>query len=494
MSGKLIQKISAKLPRGAKLMKLVGIFSGVIWIAAVAAVILLKHKLPSGAEGLGPGVAKAASAEPGKATGAEAPTGMENVGVGAEATEGGEASVSSRGESAGEAEAGGHADKHGGAKAEAGTEGDSSSPETETAKASQGSTTQSEGGEAQESGARESAGSMPTREEVAALTQVAQLQAAAGDMEKAVTPMRRVLRLPTQDADLLTLATNIFLSTGNYREALGTAVQALAVKPDDMRTKVQAVEAQYRLGEVDKAMAAAAAVIREHPGELAMLTALGTMEVEMGPSCPGYGKSLQAALKLKPDYAPALYLLGRKAQLEGDYKDAETAFRKVVKHEPQNAKAHGQLGMALYHLGREKDAEKEYRLELSMNPGDYNTWFNLGELQMSYAAQEPDPAVIQSLRAQAMEAYLKALELNPDHAQAHYRVGVLLNGNGQYKEAIRHLEASLKVDSRHVPTLVQLSLAFENLKQPERARAYLTKAYEIDPLNKVVLFKLKQWS
>ncbi|HKP96368.1 MAG TPA: tetratricopeptide repeat protein, partial [Fibrobacteria bacterium] len=270
--------------------------------------------------------------------------------------------------------------------------------------------------------------------------------------------------------------------------------QVLALRPDDMRVKVQSVEAQYRQGKVQKALAEAKAVVKEHPGELAMLTTLGTMEVEMGPGHHDYGKSLQAALKLKPDYAPALYLQGRKAQLEGNYRDAETAFRKVLKLEPQNAKAHGQLGIALYHLGKGKEAEKEYRLELGMNPQDYNTWFNLGELQLSQAAEEFDPAPIQVLRAGAMESYLKALALNPDIPQAHYRVGVLLNGNGQYKEAIRHLEASLKADSRHVPTLVQLSLAFENLKQPERARAYLTKAYEIDPLNKVVLFKLKQWS
>jgi tetratricopeptide (TPR) repeat protein len=216
--------------------------------------------------------------------------------------------------------------------------------------------------------------------------------------------------------------------------------------------------------------------------------------VEMGTNFPAYGKSLFMALKLKPDYAPALYLQGRKSQMEGNYKDAELAFRKVIKQEPQNAKAHGQLGMALYHMGREKDAEKEYRAELAMNPEDYNTWYNLGELQLSYATKEIFPKQIQGFRAEAMECFLKSLEINPDLAEAHFRVGVLLNGNGQYKEAIRHLEASLRADSHHVPTLVQLSLAFEYLKQPEKARAYMAKAYELDPLNKVVLFKLKQWS
>ena len=36
-----------------------------------------------------------------------------------------------------------------------------------------------------------------------------------------------------------------------------------------------------------------------------------------------------------------------------------------------------------------------------------------------------------------MACYLKAVEWNPDHAEAHYRAGVILNGNRQFKEAIR---------------------------------------------------------
>jgi tetratricopeptide (TPR) repeat protein len=166
----------------------------------------------------------------------------------------------------------------------------------------------------------------------------------------------------------------------------------------------------------------------------------------------------------------------------------------VVSQEPGNAKALGQLGMAQYHLGRLKEAEQSFKAELAINPSDYNTWYNLGELHLVYANGETQSGTVQARRADGMECYLKALELNPDHAQAHYRVGVLLNGNGQYKEAIRHLEAALKTDSRHVPTLVQLSLAYENLKQLERARSYLNKAFELDPLNKIVLFKLRRLS
>jgi tetratricopeptide (TPR) repeat protein len=337
-------------------------------------------------------------------------------------------------------------------------------------------------------------GLLPTREEIAALRQVAEMRAAAGELDDAVTPMRRVMIMPTRDAALLSLAVRVFLGTGNYAEAFRYAGQILALNPDDMAARVQAVESQYRMGQVEPAMRAAEAALQRHPGDLAMLVALGTMQVEMGPGSEGYGQAVAKALKLKPDYAPALYLKGRKAQLEGDFKDAETAFAKVLKLDPANAKALGQLGMAQYHLGKGVAAERSFRDVLSRNPSDYNTWYNLGELLLGRANDETSSEAVRRFRADAMECYLKAIDLNPEHAQARYRAGVLLIGNGQYKEAIRHLEAALRLDARHVPTLVQLALAYENLKQPERARAYLNRAFELDPLNKVVLSKLRSLS
>ncbi len=496
MLDKIWKRISGKRPKGAKLIKIVAIISGVVWLSAIAIVFGLKGKSAKadihsrggakvasvqGEAGAIDGDAAAGDQPPGAAFDQEAEPSSDEGDEDQSRTE-----VADPRAKALDNQAKGDAKS----TAHGGVEGAEAEARDGRGAGSQGIA----GGADEEEAENVSAELPPSPEEFAALRQVADLFVATGDIKKAVTPMRRVLRVPTRDIALLSTATDVFLSTGNYREGLGTAQQLLALKPDDIRVKVQLVEAQYRLGKVEKAFAAAHALLKDHPGELTMLTTLGTMEVEMGPSHPDYGKSLKTALKLKPDYAPALYQQGRKAQLEGDYKDAETAFRKVLRLEPQNAKAHGQLGMALYHLGKEKDAEKEYRAELAMNREDYNTWYNLGELQLSYASREMLPSVIQGLRTEAMESFLKALELNPDLAQAHYRVGVLLNGNGQYKEAIRHLEASLKADSHHVPTLVQLSLAFENLKQPERARAYLTKAYELDPLNKVVLFKLKQWS
>lgn len=440
MKDSVWKRISAKRPRGARLFKALAIFSGIVWAAAIGAFFAL---------GAGSGPESEAHAH--------SVTADPKAGV---------TSDSAPGAVAGDFHVHGH----------------------------EGGPDHGKGPHAESHSAEFPVDIPPTREELAAWRELAELHAASGEVDKAVTPLRRIMRVPTRDADLLSLAARVFLGAGHYREALHAAGQLLEIEPGNARARDQAVQARYRLGQVDKAIAAAKDALEKSPGDLAMLVTLATMEVERGPGYADYGKALRAALKLKPDHVPSLYLQGRKAQLEGDYKDAEKAFRKVLKLEPGHAKARGQLGIAMYHLGREREAEKEYRAALDLNPADYNTWFNLGEARLSRASGELDPKIIRALRAEAMECYLKALERNGDHAQARYRVGVLLNGNGQYKEAIGQLSEALKLDSRHVPTLIQIALAYEQLKHPERARAYLDKAFELDPMNKIVLFKLRQWS
>lgn len=507
MLGKIRKRISEKRPRGAKLVKIVAILSAMVWISAGSAYLLLKNKSADHAESSGHGEPGPVSSHGGGhgAQGEESAADVGDHGVSLAGVPAVPVHDSHGNPDAAEGHGGGEA-QHGHAAAgqhETAPHGkghglEGADPKVEShggnASAADHGTTSHAAHAGESEGEGQETARIPSEDELAALRQVVELLFESGSFDKAVRPLRKVMMVPTRETALLSMATDIFLGTANYEEALAMGERVLALNPDDARVRVQLVVAQYRLGRVEKAMNAAKASLKAHPADLDMLTALATMEVEMGPGHKEYGSSLKAALGMKPDHVPALYLQGRMAQMEGDYRDAEIAFRRVVKLDPDHAKAFGQLGMALYHLGKDAEAEKAYQAVLKMNPADYNTWYNLGELHLSNSFKEWDPDVIRKLNALAMDCFLKALDLNKDHAEAHFRVGVLLNGNGQYKEAIRHLEASLKTDSRHVPTLVQLCVAFENLKQPERARAYLNKAYELDPLNKVVLFKLKQWS
>jgi tetratricopeptide (TPR) repeat protein len=464
------KRIEKKRPKGKKLIKIIGIVSGLIWVVSLGAVFALKDKkMPKALLD-----AAGAKNDTLKLHGVAQDHGDGHGGHGSPADE--------------------HGGSHGSLTGEHGADANSHGEPPSESQDAHGGMVTNEGGEEHAGTKATLTVDLPSREEWEALKQLVELNVSSKAFDKALIPLKRVMVVPTRDPDLLTLATTVFLGTGNYQEALQTAEQALALRPNDFGLKAQYIEATYRLGQVENALVQAQAEVKAHPAEMVLLLQLATMEIELGPGFADYGKTLAAALKLNPEDNSARYLSGRKSQLEGNYSDAVATFKEIMRSEPKRPRLHAQMGMALYHLGRLDEAEWEYEIELALNASDYNTWFNLGELHLANSSQDSGPETIQALRTKAMECFLKAVELNPLHAQAHYRIGVLLNGNGQFKEAIRHLDKAHKLDGRHVPTLIQLALAYENLRQPERAKQVLTKAYELDPLNKVVLFKLKPWS
>lgn len=83
---------------------------------------------------------------------------------------------------------------------------------------------------------------------------------------------------------------------------------------------------------------------------------------------------------------------------------------------------------------------------MAINPADYNTWFNLGELYLSQANEASTASQVKVKTHAALECYLAALALAPSLHAAHFRTGMILNGNAQYREAIQHLEFALNED------------------------------------------------
>lgn len=95
-------------------------------------------------------------------------------------------------------------------------------------------------------------------------------------------------------------------------------------------------------------------------------------------------------------------------------------------------------------------------------------WFELGAELESTAPNE------------ARDAYRRALELNPAHADAHVNLGRLLQEAGAHQAAIEQYRAALEADSRHATAAFNLGAALEELgRRPEAIAAYL-QAVKID--------------
>lgn len=123
---------------------------------------------------------------------------------------------------------------------------------------------------------------------------------------------------------------------------------------------------------------------------------------------------------------------------KGDYDNAVTYYKNLIKQQPQNTEAYLQLGL------------------LYITKRDY-----------SNAA-----------------VYLKkTIEINPQNADGHYYLGLFYVAKGDYENAIRHYEKIIEIDPKDIRGYNELHAYYYLQKNYDKAIAYLEKIIQIDPKN-----------
>lgn len=112
-----------------------------------------------------------------------------------------------------------------------------------------------------------------------------------------------------------------------------------------------------------------------------------------------------------------------------DVDEAIEAYRRVLNLVPGHADAHVNLGRLLHERRAPVAAEKHYRAALVTDPQYDTAAFNLGvALEDLGRARE------------AIDAYLLAIRINPENADAHYNVAGLYERRGDKARALQHLK------------------------------------------------------
>jgi tetratricopeptide (TPR) repeat protein len=95
---------------------------------------------------------------------------------------------------------------------------------------------------------------------------------------------------------------------------------------------------------------------------------------------------------------------------------------------------------------------------------DSDEWYNLG-----LDLEDLDPE-------RAPEAYARAIELDPENADAHVNLGRLMQLRGNLKLAKRHYERALNVAPNHQLALYNLGTVFDELNEMDSAADYYRRA------------------
>jgi protein O-mannosyl-transferase len=152
------------------------------------------------------------------------------------------------------------------------------------------------------------------------------------------------------------------------------------------------------------------------------------------------------------------------------WKNSESLWSHTLACTSDNTIAHNNLGTALLEMGRVDEAAIHFQKALQVQPQDAEARNNLGNA--FFRQGQVDKAVAH---------YQAALQINPNLALARYNLGVALLRNGRVHEAVEHFERALEIEPDFAKAQYNLGVTFVQLGRVSEAIAHYNKALEINP-------------
>jgi len=164
------------------------------------------------------------------------------------------------------------------------------------------------------------------------------------------------------------------------------------------------------------------------------------------------------ALALDPDYGGGMYYLAYCLRNIGQLDKALYWAKKAVAAMPDDSEANYLMGSILCDRGEFDRALESYKAALETNDDPQQE--PMIHMALAYVYMQL------AMRKEATQAYEKVLKLKPDHCEAHAFLGGIYLDQGDFEQAVEHLERAGREDSS-----VQQNLAWALWQLGEREQA-----------------------
>jgi len=189
-------------------------------------------------------------------------------------------------------------------------------------------------------------------------------------------------------------------------------------------------------------------------------------------------RRLQAAFTRGTNSLEAYTLYGQAKWQQGlrtreGHERAIELFSKALEADQNFALAHFGLGISLFATNNRWKASGEFRKVIQLDPTFQDAYKWLGDLLVNSPRRLYD---------QAIQAYLKAVELAPDYAEGFVGLGDARQAKGQYDEAIAEYQKALALEPENARVHYGLGKIYYNEKQMyHEAVAEYQRAIQMDP-------------
>jgi len=275
--------------------------------------------------------------------------------------------------------------------------------------------------------------------------------------------------------------------------ALRCFVRAIDLEPNAMRWHYYTGYTYVRDGMPDKALAAYERAIELDPSYAPSYVKVADLIIEE--DLDRAAALYQKAAELDPRYAEARFGLGQCANLRGQTGAARGHFEAAVQLAPQFPQAHYQLSVLLRKLGEvEKSSEHLQKFQAGGEPP-----LTTDPLKRAIVQAYSEATVLkhramwlleQGRKREAIEVLERAIELDPESATTHYKLGLLYTGQGRNEEAVEQLRLAFEIDPSRVDAKSRYGQELFRLGREEEGERAMREALEQSPNHGLTLARL----
>ena len=222
------------------------------------------------------------------------------------------------------------------------------------------------------------------------------------------------------------------IANHDYAGAVPALKEAVAAKPEDAEAHRWLGGALLQVGNMAEAEPELKKALELDPTFTGANFDMGMLYVKKGrlmQAIPHFEKELE----INPGAPSVLQNLAKLYVDTKQYDKAVGIFDQLIATTPDNMENYGLLADCYKQMG---NAAKEQEVYQKMGAADTSgmAFYNLGNIMFNKDEKE-----------KAADAYRKAIEQNPEHADAHFQLGMTLVGLGKFKEAVAELETFMKL-------------------------------------------------
>jgi len=195
-----------------------------------------------------------------------------------------------------------------------------------------------------------------------------------------------------------------------------------------------------------------------------------------------------------------------------DWRDDLTLWSKTVASNPNNSRAHDNLGFTYERLGDDAKALQEFNIAVKLQPDNFRALGNLGVAFAKFGAYNESIAALKksievmpyhktydklglvyaelNMEEKAIESFKEAIKINPRYAKAHNDLATVYGRIGEFDLALQEFNEAIRIDRDYADAYYNLAVIYEFLKDTKKAENLLVKALEIEPNNNKVRNKL----